>query len=40
MPMVYLYAGTLAAGAAEALLIEFLVIFVFKFDRHFVPPLG
>lgn len=31
--------GIKAAGPAEALLIEFLVIFVLEFDRHFVPPL-
>ena len=31
--------GIKAAGPAEALLIEFLVIFVLEFDRQFVPPL-
>ena len=30
--------GIQAAGSGEALLIEFLVFAVFKFDRHFVPP--
>ena len=29
-----------AAGSAKALLIEFLVFFVFEFDRHLVPPCG
>ena len=32
--------GIKAAGPAEALLIEFLVFFVFEFDRHSVPPSG
>lgn len=29
-----------AAGSSEALFIEFLMFFVFEFNRHFVPPSG
>ena len=33
-----LVVGIQAAGLSEALFVEFLVLSVFEFDRHFVPP--
>ena len=35
-----LVVGIKAANPSEALFIEFLVFFVFEFDRHSVPPSG